>query len=215
MFTHSSPQPCTNIAVNDVNTRLNWLIKENETEAQSEKLFRSVQEKTNAELMLRPVNTQRAYGILGLALGTFPPAAIFIKMFGNNFSYRSGEETIVIFLLVFAMNLVCALTGYGMGLALGKSAFSIERSSWTKMFLLFPLLALAWGIVTGAAGGIIFFGFGALIGPLFAIPVSLVGFLVFAILHRLIENGGMIERKHLLPLAFGTSLTISAFILGV
>ena len=164
------------------------------------------------ELMRYPVSSQKAYGVLGLALGTFPPAAIFTKIFWNA---RIGEESFVLFLLLFAMNLVCAVAGYGMGRVLGKPAFELERSSWTKMLLTTPFLALAWGIVTGAAGGLVFFGFGSLIAPFFAVPIALVAFLAFSFLHRLMERGGMIDRKHLLPLAFGISLTISAFILGL
>jgi hypothetical protein len=195
---------------------LNWLLSENYLEAQRNKLFRTPQEEAEVELMRRPISSQKAYGVLGLALGTFPPAAIFAKIFGNSIWYgRIEEEAFIILLLLFAMNLVCALAGYGMGLVLGKAAFEFERSSWTKMFIMLPLLAIVWGAVTGAAGGLVFFGFGALIAPFFAIPVSLVAFPVFALLHRLLERGSMIDRKHLLPLAFGISLTISAFILGI
>jgi len=162
--------------------------------------------------MSRPVSAEKAYGVLGLTLGTFPPAAIFTKIFWNA---RFDEGTLVILALLFAVNLVCALAGYGMGRVLGKAVFELERKSWSMMFLVVPFLAVAWGITTGALGGLVFFGFGALFGPFFAVPVSLVAFTVFAVLHRLIETGGMIERKHLLPLAFGISLTISAFILGL
>jgi hypothetical protein len=195
---------------------LNWLLSENYFANQHNKLFRTAQEKAEMELMRHPISSQKSYSILGLALGTFPPAAIFTKLLGNNIWLgRIEEEAFIILLLLFAMNLVCALAGYGMGSVLGKSAFELERSSWTKMLLTIPFLALAWGIVTGAAGGLVFFGFGALVAPFFAVPTALVAFPAFAFFHRLLERGGMIDRKHLLPLAFGISLTISAFILGI
>lgn len=216
MFTHSSQTPGTNVAVKDVNARLNWYLNENYLEAQRNKLFRNKREEAAVELMKHPISTEKAYAILGLAIGAFPPAAIFTKIFAESMWHgRINDETIVFFFLFFVMNLVCALAGYGMGRLLGKAAFSLERSSWTKMFLIFPLLALAWGIATGVAGGVVFFGIGALIAPFFAISISLVAFPLFAIFHRLLEQGGMIERKQLLPLAFGISFTISAFILGI
>ncbi len=175
-------------------------------------MFRTPKEERETGLMLRPVSADKAYAALGLAIGTFPPAAIFTKIFWNA---RIEEETLVILILLFAVNLVCAFAGYGMGRVLGKTVVELERKSWSMMFLLVPFLAMAWGITTGAIGGLVFFGFGAFFGPFFAVPVSLVAFTVFAVLHRLIETGGMIERKHLLPIAFGISLTISAFILGL
>lgn len=218
MFTHSSPAPGTNVAVTvkDANARLNWFLNKNYLEAQRNKLFRTKQEETAVELMQSPISTEKAYATLGLAIGTFPPPAIFTKIFAESMWHgRINEESIIFFFLFFVMNLVCAVTGYGMGRLLGNAAFSLERSSWTKMFLIFPLLALAWGIATGVAGGVVFFGIGALIAPFFAIPVSLLAFTLFAIFHRILEQGGMIERKHLLPLSFGISFTISAFILGL
>lgn len=164
--------------------------------------------------MLRPRSVEQAYGLLGFTLGTFPPAAIFTRLFGAQIMRADFDELIFVILL-FAMNLVCAVTGYGMGRVFGKLNFQLERASWTKLLLLSPLVGLLWGIVTGAAGGIVFFGVGAFFGPFFAIPVSMIAFPVFAILHRLLERGGMIERRHSLPLAFGVSLTIAAFILGI
>lgn len=216
MFKHSSPAPCTNVAVMDAgNARLNWLLRENFLEKQNSELFRTTREAMAVELMSRQMTPQKAYGVLGLALGTFPPMAIFTKILSSMLNGQGNDGAILFFCLFLVMNLVCALSGYGMGLVFGKAIFDLERSSWTKMFLVLPLIALGWGVITGAAGGLAFFGIGALVAPIFAVPVAFVGFLAFAILHRLLENGGMIERKHLLPLAFGISFTISAFILGL
>ena len=216
MFKHGSSTSCTNIAVvNDTNTRLNWLLTENFLEKQNKELFRTTQEDTAVQLMNRPVTPQRAYGVLGLALGTFPPMAIFTKILSGMLNGQGNDGVILFPFLFLVMNFACALAGYGMGKVFGKSMFDLERSSWTKMLLILPLIALVWALITGAAGGFVFFGIGALIAPIFAVPVAVVGFLAFAILHRLMENGGMIERNHLLPMAFGISFTISAFILGL
>ena len=193
---------------------LGWLVRENYMESQRRKLFRTLQEEEEMKLMPRPRSVEQAYGLLGLTLGTFPPAAIFIRLFGDSF-LRNNSDSFIFVILLLAMNLVCAVVGYGMGRVFGKLNFQLERSSWTKLLLLSPLVGLLWGIITGAAGGLVFFGIGALFGPIFAIPVSMVAFPIFAILHRLLERGGMIERRHSLPLAFGVSLTITAFILGI
>ncbi len=70
-------------------------------------------------------------------------------------------------------------------------------------------------IVTGAAGGLVCFGFGALFGPFFAVPVALAAFPVFATFHRLLSRGGMIEARSLWPLAYGVPGVIAATILSI
>ena len=87
----------------------------------------------------------------------------------------------------------------------------------SRVWLLFASLMLAtlWAVATGAAGGAVCFGFGALFGPFFALPVALAAFPVFATLHRLLSRGGMIEARSLWPLAYGVPGVIAAGILSI
>ncbi len=77
------------------------------------------------------------------------------------------------------------------------------------------LIGWLWAIGTGAAGGLVFFGIGAIFGVSFAIPVGLLAFASFMPLHRLLARGGMIEAGHLWPLACGVTMTVTALILGL
>ncbi len=154
---------------------------------------------------------RRTYALFGLLLGIFPPAAIFTKMFGYGFSEGNG----LVFLLLLFMNIICAVTGYWMGVALSRSVEYIERDSWSTMMVLAPVLGMGWGAVTGAAGGFIFFGIGAVFGAYMAMAVGAVAFALFAALHRLVWRGGMIDARHFWPLASGVTLVISALILGL
>ena len=61
-------------------SRLSWLLAENEREA-NRRVFRNSLEDEEMLLMRHPLPPRKAYGIFGLLLGTFPPAAIFIKLF--------------------------------------------------------------------------------------------------------------------------------------
>ena len=83
------------------------------------------------------------------------------------------------------------------------------------LLLLTPVAAFVWGAVTGAAGGALFFGIGAIFGVICALAVALPSFMVFTTFHRLLARGGMIDARHLRPLAWGVALTIAALILGV
>jgi hypothetical protein len=162
--------------------------------------------------MRSPLTATQAYWYLGLSLGAFPPVAFFIQMGGYGFKYQFKPA---IFLFFLFMNAVCAVVGWKMGRLFGDTAQKFERASWTKMIFGVTLLAIGWASVTGFAGGAIVFIIGGIFGALFAAPVALTGFLMFAALHRMLERGSLIERKHALPMAAGISLIIGAFILGV
>jgi uncharacterized membrane protein YedE/YeeE len=82
------------------------------------------------------------------------------------------------------------------------------------MLLTVPFFGLIWGFFTGTTGGLLFFGIGAIGGMIWAIPVGMVAFPLFAIFHRLLQCNRLIERGLYLPIAFGIILTIAAFILS-
>lgn len=163
--------------------------------------------------MRRPESAQRAWALFGLMLGLFPPAAIFIKVFGYGLGFR-GESTLL-FWVCLLMNFTCAGVGYVMGSALGRSVETLERGTWTKMLILSPFVGAAWGAVTGGSGGLIFVGIGAIFGILFAVPIGALAFLMFAALHRPLARGGKIEARHLWPLASGITLVAAALVLGL
>ncbi len=72
---------------------------------------------------------------------------------------------------------------------------------------------ILWALVTGAAGGAIFFGIGAIFGAVCAIPVGIAAFLIFTPIHRLLAHGGMIDARHFWPLALGIVAVITMLIL--
>lgn len=162
-------------------------------------------------MMRRPVSTQRAYALFGMLLGTLPPAVIFYKVFGRAFL---SQEPFML-LLILAMNVACCFAGRFFGSKLSQMVNGAERRSWTKEFFLALFIGWLWAIGTGALGGLIFFGIGAIFGAVIAIPVGLLAFALFMPLHRMLARGGMIESGHLWPLACGVTMTLTALILGL
>lgn len=198
----------------DEQARLEYWTATVAADEQENRLYRRPHHEYEASLMRRPLAPQDAYGQLGLLLGIIPPAAIFYSMF--NLIRPSEFGTSLGFIALFVlMNVICALVGRGMGRGLGKSAFKIERFSWSAMLLTMPFVGLTWGLVTGFLGGLIFFGLGAIGGVMIAAPVGAIAFTVFAILHRLLERGSLIDSRHFLPLAYGISIAMAAFFLGL
>jgi hypothetical protein len=201
--------PCAD----DADARLNWLVA---FHAADERVRRDAREREEVELMTRPVDAQRTYRLLGALLGLLPPAAIFYRVFGRMLlEERNPQYTFAFLSLLVAMNVLCWLVGRLMAGHLGERVAASERGPWLKTLWVAALCGFAWAAVTGAAGGLLFFGIGALFGPFFAVPCGVAGFVAFTILHRLLARGGMIEARNLRPLAWGVALTIAAFILGM
>ncbi len=194
-------------------SRLSWLLAANAREAYRRRLFRTPLEEEEMLLMHHPISTKRAYALLGLLLGALPPAMIFTKIFG--YGLESAQRGAVMFILCLAMNAACAVTGYAIGSVVGGAMKSLEQWSWNKMLLALPLMGALWGAVSGTAGGLLFFGVGAIFGALCAIPVGMAAFALFAPFHRLLARGGMIDARHFWPLACGVSTMIAALILGM
>ncbi|HVF51476.1 MAG TPA: hypothetical protein VNA19_15420 [Pyrinomonadaceae bacterium] len=202
----------------DNGARLNWLVAFHAHDDKRRRLFRNAREEREMLLMRRPVPTARAYSLFGMLLGLVPPAVIFYRMCGYPLMQKPSvgtSERLTFFLFCFAMNAICCIVGRLMGAKLGKWIDDLERASWTKMILVSLLVGLLWAIVTGATGGLIVFIIGAFFGIFCAAPVGALGFLSFTSLHRLVARGGMIDARHLWPLACGVTFIIAALILGL
>ncbi|HVG28291.1 MAG TPA: hypothetical protein VM864_01090 [Pyrinomonadaceae bacterium] len=193
----------------DLDARLKWLVAANAAADRRERLrLRRPRGEQEAMLMRRPVPTERAFARFGLLLGLLPPAAIFLRL--ALLSHFTG-----LFNLIFLpMLLVCALMGRRMGAHAGRTFDESERASRGRTLVDALEDAFIWAAATGGAGGAIFFGFGAVFGFACALPVAMLAFALFAPLHRLLARDGMIDARHLAPLAWGINLTISALILS-
>jgi hypothetical protein len=112
------------------------------------------------------------------------------------------------------MNVICCVVGRALGGRLGGNIGDQRERAWGMTVLTALMLGLVWALGTGAAGGVIVVGIGAVFGAFCALPVALLGFPVFMLLHRLLSRGGMIEERHLWPLAFGVPSVLAAVILS-
>lgn len=166
-------------------------------------------------LMRRPVSTRDAFARFGLLLGALVPAAVFYRIFNYGISPRASDaEQLFVPLLLLTMNVICGLMGRKTGAMCGSKIDNYERASWHRMCVCAAGLGALWGLTTGAVGGVLFYGIGSLFGAFIALPIGIIGFLLFTPLHRLMAHGGMIDARHFWPLACAVVLTISALILS-
>ena len=192
--------------------RLDALLAVNAESVREKTLFRSEREKIEASLMVNPLSDRQAFAYFGLLLGIFPPAAIFFRFFTDG-NFRGDDFW---FLGVVAVvNLISAVVGFFSGKFIGKVTGELEKTTWTKMLLALPFVGILWGILAGGAGGVVVFVIGAVFGGMFGAAVGGVALPAFTIFHRLLKKGNFVDRKHFLPLAFGITLIICAFILGL
>ena len=165
-------------------------------------------EEARVRSMQRPLTTEQAYRWFGTFLGLLPPFAIFERVF----MHSRGKAEFMGVALCVGMNVICCLVGRWYGGVLGRWWSKPDVKERVPFLPAVIGMALVWSVVTGAFGGALCYGIGAAFGPIFALPVALVAFPVFGILHRLLSHGGMIDARHTWPLAFGIPLTIAALI---
>lgn len=192
--------------------RLNTLLALNAETAREKALFSSDSERLGAALIKNPLNPETALSYFGLLLGTFPPAAIFTRFFMDA-GFRGDDFWILGVLAI--VNLISAVVGYFSGKLIGKMVREVEKIGWWQMLLILPFIGILWGIMAGGAGGVIIFIIGAFFGAYFGALVGSVALPLFVVFHRWLKKGDLIERNQFLPIAFGVTLTICAFILGL
>lgn len=195
-----------------VRERLETLLEINAGIAREKALFRTECERLEAAAMTSPIPPEKAFSLFGLMIGALTPAAIFIRVLWDG---GLRPENAWLLILLILTNITAAITGFFTGKLVGRSVAYLHDLSFSRAILLLPLLGLIWGMAAGAAGGVFMFIVGALFGSVVGGAVGAVALPVFATLHRLTKRGEMIETRLFLPLAFGVTLTICSFILGL
>jgi hypothetical protein len=214
MYDTSGSQSVCHAAYPDynINARIGWLKGElavAETRPAARRPLSAVALPLASEELRTPA---QAYALLGTLLGLLPPAALFGRFLAASNTWADREVGVLAFCLV--MNIICCAVGRLTGGWLGGKLGDPRDRGRVGLLLFAAALGFAWGVITGAAGGVVVFGIGALAGMACAVPVAVAGFTLFAPLHRAVSHGGMIGARHLRPLAFGVAGAIAALILS-
>ena len=197
----------------DVFERLDSLLELNLSKAKENTLFRTEREKFESELIKNPLNTENSFAYFGLLIGLFTPLAMITRFLIDAGGIQN--EQAVFFAISFAVNAVSAVVGYFSGKIVGKIVREVETFSWLRMMLILPFVGSLWGAVSGGAGGLFVLVFGAVFGAMLGGMVGFAALPIFAIFHRLLKKGDIIERNQFLPVAFGVTFAICGFILGL
>lgn len=197
----------------DDTDRLNQLLAANGEIAKRRAIFRSDREEFEAAAMKRPLTAEKAFAYLGLTLGSLGPFSIILSFLLQMNQFEPGQALFVG--LALLATAVTAAVGYGTGKTIGRMIMSLRSRSWPTFIALSALLGVAWGGISGGLGGIFLFVIGGFFGAIIGAMAGGLVLPIFAVAHRLLANGDLIETKHFLPVAFGSVLTLCAFILGL
>lgn len=170
---------------------------------------RSGNSSLSSSLMNRELDLATSVKYLGLAIGIVPTAAILVRLFVVDTSLNPAV------LLAALATAVTGAVGFLTGGAVARSLDNILASGLVRSILFIPILGAAWGIVSGAAGGLFLFVVGSIVGGIIGGVVGAAALSLFAATHRLIADDGQISFKRFLPLAFGLSGTAAAIFLGM
>lgn len=192
--------------------RLDFLLEANAEIARAKSMYLSERERREAALIKNPLSVEDTFARFGMLLGIFPPTAFFVRLFTVSRIFQ-GEDFWILGVVAIVV-LISAVVGYLSGRRIGRIVFELEKKSWSKMLLALPFVGIFWGLMAGGAGGTVIFVVGALFGAVIGGLVGAAALPIFAIFHRLLKRGDKIDGRHFLPLAFGISLIVSAFLLG-
>ncbi len=195
-----------------VEQRLAYLIKINAELADERSLFRSGRERTEAALMVNPIPSRKAFAYFGYMIGTLPPASIALKIIAESSGHDPMTAIFVVLLATAAV--VTGMVGYVTGKYVPMMISRVDGFRLPNRIALVSLIGLVWGAVAGAAGGLFLFLIGAIFAGAFGGIIGAITLPVLSAFHQTLRRGDFIEMRHFLPIAFGITLSVCAFILG-
>ena len=160
--------------------------------------------------MVNPLNSKQVYSYFGYLIGTLPPAAIAMKL-----SFNPEPMAGLFTILIATAGIITGLVGYATGKYIPAAISSVKNFRLPNRIALLSLIGLMWGVVAGAAGGILIFVIGALVAAMVGGFVGAITLPVLVALHQGFRRGDLMETRHFLPIGFGITGTLCALILGL
>ena len=170
----------------------------------------------NAEIALdkelyRDDGGSRPTPTVSTMIGSLPPLSLAIKVL-----LSEGAGMIVFSVLMAVAGILTGIVGLALGRRFACGALrKMSSFALPNRVALWSVLGLAWGIISGAAGGLVFLLVGSIPGAIIGGMVGAVTVPSMIALHSTVRMGDFIEAKHFLPIAFGITLSLCAFIAGL
>lgn len=153
------------------------------------------------------------FSTFGLMVGMLPLLAIAFKTISVPIRVELHH---LFFLFLLAISTIATgLVGAALGKGVPTTLDAIRKLRTPNQIAALIGTGVAWGAVAGAAGGVFLFLIGALVGAFIGGFIGAIAVPPMAFAYEVLRRGDVMDSRHFLPIAFGISLTISAFILGL
>jgi len=174
-------------------------------------LYRTEAERIDYSLMTWPIDSRKTFAVFGLMIGLMPPVALVLKGIGET---TPGDRVDVFLAVLTAAGIATGIIGYVTGRFIPAAISYTSKFRFPNRVFLLSMIGLAWGMVSGAIGGLFLFIIGSILAGIVGGLVVAVVLPVLVALRSFVRRGDFIEVKHFLPIAFGITLTLCALILG-
>ncbi len=163
--------------------------------------------------MQRPLTLERSFSLLGAMLGLLGPGSLLARILINASSFNS-QDGLFLLLSILAIAATSA-AGYFSGKYVARFYRYLRKKPTAVLLLGVPAAGLAWGLWSGAIGGLFLMIVGALPGAVIGAVFGAAAMILFTPLHFLVSKGEKIEMKHFVPISFGVVAALSALIFSV
>ena len=177
-------------------------------------MYRNHGDSLRAMLMVRPGDSKKAFAMFGLIFGSLPLLTASAKI-AVKIPDELGQGALLWSLLFAVAGVLTGITGFALGRLVPGILHRVSDFRLPNRIVLISLIGFCWGAIAGAAGGFFLFIIGAIVGAILGGLAGSVAVPLFVLLHSTVRAGDLIERRHFLPVAFGITLTLCAYILGL
>jgi len=192
-----------------VQQRLDALLSANAQIAHDKAMLRDARD---VALMSCPIDSRKAFAYFGYMIGTMPPAAVAIKAIAAGVGTEASDALFLILLLTAAA--VTGMAGYVTGKYVPGWIGRVSNFRLPNRVAMYSLIGMGWGAISGATGGLFLFVIGSIFGGIAGALIGAITVPILIVSYEALRRGEFIELKHFLPVAFGITLSLCAFILG-
>jgi hypothetical protein len=190
------------------------LVDANAEIARVRSLYRTDEERLAAMSMIRPGDSKLVFGMFGLIFGSLPLLTVSLKLVVENIGGFGSRGWLVWTVLFAIAGVVTGVTGFALGRFVPAILARVSGFRLANRIVMIWLIGFCWGAVAGMCGGMFLFVLGAIAGAILGGIAGSIAVPLLVLFHSAFRAGDLIERKHFLPIVFGITLPLCAYILG-
>lgn len=196
----------------EVEQRLAALLFANAVVARDRRIFRNDRERLEAALLVRPTESKRVFAYFGFMISVMPATTIAVRV--ASFGDSMDPSQLLFVILILGAALLSGTVGYATGKCIPAIIESVGSFRVPNRLAMYSLVGFIWGAIAGSTGGLLLFVLGSIVAGLLGAVVGAITVPILVLAFEGLRRGDSIELKLFLPIAFGITLSVCAFMLG-